>query len=283
MTLYPLQAMQYFKKDDPESATILLIAIVVIIVVSITVHIIKRNMNFGIRRHVKYRRLYSMRSLKRLTRNFALTSAELKLLEKVLRMNSVQDPVHVLNSSSTLDRHFKEAYRQIENGSAPEDEIQRQLTKLFSLRNVIDAAQHTSDRTVTANHTAVKVAHTSAHHRWSRRHEAKIACSYYLVKNEKKLFGLRKRLVVQPRRHEGSIVDVSAGGCAIKAVDAISAGSKIKLTFVHKGVAAALLAQILRVNHAGAVNIILHVRFLKIPKRAINAVNTLVYEFVKEK
>lgn len=275
--------MQYFKKDDPESAAILLIAIGVIIVTALTVHIIRRNMNFGTRRPVKYRRLYSMRSLKRLTRNFALTSAELKLLEKVLRMNSVQDPSHVLNSSGTLDRYFKEAYRQIENSGAPEDENQRQLTKLFSLRNVIDAAQNTSDRTVTANHTAVKTAHTSAHHRWSRRHESKIACAYYLVKTEKKRFGLKKRLVVQPRRHEGSIVDVSAGGCAIKAFDSIPAGSMIKLTFTYKGLAAALLAQVLRVNHAGAVNIVLHVRFLKIPKRAINTVNTLVFEFVKDK
>jgi hypothetical protein len=54
----------------------------------------------------------------------------------------------------------------------------------------------------------------------------------------------------------------------------------MKLEFdLNQSAAMAALGQVLRTNRGGGTNIILHIKFIKVPRRVQNAINTLVFEY----
>ncbi|MDR2923021.1 MAG: PilZ domain-containing protein [Treponema sp.] len=110
-----------------------------------------------------------------------------------------------------------------------------------------------------------------------RRRQAAIPTNFFFVYAESG----GKRLVVDKRRLTGSIMDISAGGCSIKTTMQVSGGAKLKIEFVEGDVSVAALGQVLRTNRSG-INTIIHIKFLKVPRKSMNTINAFVYEYGDE-
>jgi hypothetical protein len=90
--------------------------------------------------------------------------------------------------------------------------------------------------------------------------------------------GKKQRLTVDKRRLSGNILDVSVGGCSIKTTASVQGGAKLKIEFIQGDNTVAALGQVLRTNRTG-INTILHVKFLRIPRKSMNLINAFVYEY----
>ena len=114
-----------------------------------------------------------------------------------------------------------------------------------------------------------------------RRREISQKCEFALVNVQETGKGRKKttKLVVAPKKFLGYILDLSVGGCAIKVSNPVPAGSRLKINILDDDVnPISVLGQVLRSNRSGMA-IIIHVRFLKVPRRAYNSINTLVFGF----
>lgn len=112
-----------------------------------------------------------------------------------------------------------------------------------------------------------------------RRRQSVIACFLYLVYVEGS--GKKQRLVVDKRRMQGNIMDVSVGGCSVKTNAPIQVGAKFKIEFIIGTKNVAALGQVLRSNRAG-MNTIIHVKFLRVTQKSMNTINAFVYEYTNE-
>jgi c-di-GMP-binding flagellar brake protein YcgR len=118
-----------------------------------------------------------------------------------------------------------------------------------------------------------------------RRRQAALTCTFSLVRVEEVKEGRKKeqRMVVDKRRFNGSIMDISIGGCAIKTSTPVTAGSRLKIEFVYSMERPlAVLGQVLRTNRSGTVGTVVHIKFIKIPRRTLNCVNAMVFEYDEE-
>ena len=136
--------------------------------------------------------------------------------------------------------------------------------------------------TETKNGPALQLVHSSQIKRLSqrrfRRRQAVIASNLFLVYAEQGRKG-EKRLVVDKRRLTGNILDISIGGCSIKTAAPINSGARLKIECNQGGnTPIAVLGQVLRTNRSGA-STIMHIKFLKIPRKSMNAINAFVYEY----
>jgi hypothetical protein len=283
------------------------------------------------------------------------------MFEYVLRTGSVSDPETVLNNPNQLDQHFKRTYKILERSVSSQDELNTQLSTLFSTRNVIEAnvgnvSTETSTRQIPDNSQAVlgvgennfhvtvitskgdavvvqsptsntgrvlnlsrgtkvklavfsksnkgfsvesrildsadtqsghvvQLAHSGEIKRLSnrrfRRRQMVIPANFYLVHVE----GVKKnqKMIVDKRRYTGNIMDISIGGCSIKTnMQVNSVGQRLKIEFTSKdGGPIATLGQVLRTNRTG-VNTILHIKFLKVPRKSLNSINAMVYEYIDD-
>jgi c-di-GMP-binding flagellar brake protein YcgR len=115
-----------------------------------------------------------------------------------------------------------------------------------------------------------------------RRRQSVLACGYYFVRVEdaKNKKGT-PRMVVDAKRYTGSVVDISVGGCAIKTNGSVPVGSRLKIEFEYyrSVLPVAVLGQVLRINRGGIASTIMHIKFLKVPRKAMNAINTVVFEY----
>ena len=81
---------------------------------------------------------FSAFTFHRLAKNMGLNSDQTKMLDYVLKTDGVTEPEKSLGSPNLLDRHFRRAYRVIEQSSGTEEEAQRRLAVLFSTRNILE-------------------------------------------------------------------------------------------------------------------------------------------------
>jgi c-di-GMP-binding flagellar brake protein YcgR len=81
---------------------------------------------------------FSAFALHKLIRDLGLNHEQKKMLDFVFKTDSVTDPEKSINTSVLLDRHFRRAYRVIEQSSGTDAEIQRRLAVLFSTRNILE-------------------------------------------------------------------------------------------------------------------------------------------------
>ncbi|MCL2601988.1 MAG: PilZ domain-containing protein [Treponema sp.] len=89
-----------------------------------------------------------------------------------------------------------------------------------------------------------------------------------------------QKLVVDPRKSLGTILDISKGGCALKVSAAIPVGSRLKISmFFNEKHPIHVVGQVLRINKSGTVGTILHIKFLKVPLWAFNSISALVYGY----
>jgi hypothetical protein len=115
-----------------------------------------------------------------------------------------------------------------------------------------------------------------------RRRQMVVPANFYMVRVEETGRRKEKKMVVDKRRMVGNIMDVSIGGCSIKTNVAMPSGTRLKIECT--GVAdapVAVLGQALRTNRSG-MSTIIHVKFLRVPRRSMNNINALVFEYADE-
>ena len=117
--------------------------------------------------------------------------------------------------------------------------------------------------------------------RKSRRRDTNIRCEFFLVNLKVSGTGRRKKssLVVDNRRFLGNIMDISVGGCALKAKAPVPVGSRMKINIGQDRSQISVLGQVLRTNRSGLAGVDIHIRFLKVPRRAFNSINSIVFRF----
>jgi hypothetical protein len=119
-------------------------------------------------------------------------------------------------------------------------------------------------------------------HRKFRRQQVGISCYIRPVTIEEIGRGRKKKvkMTTDRRRFTGTIQDISMGGCAIKTSAAgIIPGNRIKIEFDYgSSGGVAVLGQVLRLNRSG-IGTIMHTKFLKVPRKAMNVVNAAVFDY----
>ena len=363
MYLFLLQEqVRYFKEDDPLQALILLIAIGVIVVVSTVVYFIRRagrKTVVGNSEGYSAPRQFNPFTFRRISSAYGLNGEQRKLLNHVFRSDNVTDPERVMRNPDLLDRHFKRAFRNIDRASTSEETTQQNLSRLFALRNTIEAVPIEEDpssgqpvensqavlkvgdekftvniivsqgknivtgiptNTLGTPHkivnggkvtlsflnktnnsfimegTAIGTVKTirgqglqitstgrvkSLTKRRSRRKDIDIRCDFFFVQLFETGKGRKKvsKLVVSPKKFGGNFRNISAGGCAIKTSAPVQAGSRVKISFaLDSDDKISVLGQIIRSNRS-ATGTVMHIKFLKVPSRALNSINTLVYGY----
>jgi hypothetical protein len=145
------QAIRYFKEDDPLSAIILGIGAGTIVIVALIVNIIKhgfkpitarsgeskQSSNFMLSRQ------FSGLALRSIAKSYDLTKEQTKMLEYIFAREEVSKPREVLADAVMIDKLFRRAYQSIVRKSEygiDDNEIQKELYRLFSTRNAIEAA-----------------------------------------------------------------------------------------------------------------------------------------------
>ncbi|MDR3019348.1 MAG: flagellar brake domain-containing protein, partial [Treponema sp.] len=309
LALYPLQvAVTDFwskgKSNTSNDFKIFLIFIGIVITVVIVIYLARKGPGgFGI----SGSKLFSGFAFRRLASNIGLSGEQIRMLDFIFKTDDVVDPEKSFSNPALLDRHFRRAYRVIEQKSNTDEEFQRKLAVLFSTRNVLEKSaigalsntRQIKDETVLIlshgrekikvpvlsnksdflyvetpktvlgsqikipkgekigvlfftksskgfnfetrvtgystfhGHPVMQLAHSNSLKflalRRHRRRQAGIACSYFLVYVEGS--GKKQRLVVDKRRINGNIVDISVGGCSIKATTPVQVGVRFKIEF----------------------------------------------------
>jgi hypothetical protein len=115
-----------------------------------------------------------------------------------------------------------------------------------------------------------------------RRRQALLSCTYRTVRVEparSKKEG--PRMIVDARRSAGTVTDISIGGCSIKTSYSTPPGSRLKIEFDYSpgNLPTAVLGQVLRINRSGITSTIMHIKFLKVPRKAMNVINSIVFEY----
>ena len=117
--------------------------------------------------------------------------------------------------------------------------------------------------------------------RQTRRRQIDIRCEFFFVQLQQSGNGknMTSKLIVSPKKFSGNIRDISAGGCSIKTPAAVQAASRLKINcIVGNNEQISVLGQVIRSNRSSAGTVI-NVKFLKVPMRAFNSINTLVFGF----
>jgi len=100
-----------------------------------------------------------------MARDIGLDGDQIRMLDFVFKTDQVLDPEKSVETPALLDRHFRRAYRVIEQTSKTEEEAQYRLALLFSTRNMLENSvsgnlsstrQLKDDTTLILNHNKEK-------------------------------------------------------------------------------------------------------------------------------
>jgi len=114
-----------------------------------------------------------------------------------------------------------------------------------------------------------------------RRKAANLRCEFNFVRVEETGTGRKKeaKLIVDNKKFIGMIQDISVGGCALKTSAPIQAGSRLKINIDYDDSHPInVLGQVIRTNRSAA-GTILHIKFLKVPRRSFNSISTFVFGY----
>ncbi|GMO39281.1 MAG: hypothetical protein Ta2B_18980 [Termitinemataceae bacterium] len=200
-------------------------------------------------------------------KRYGLTRSESAWLERILK--NAGDPEKVLQSNDKIDQEFKRELKAIERKLDDDDDIINEIATLFSIRNAIDYYN-----------SASKKATPKGAIRSFKRRELNVMCNYTAVDTVKEKNGneMKKRLVLTKEKAGGELLNISLGGCAIKPSRKLKVGRLLKVEFSMKRQAVGILGQVVRVNIDGRSSV-MHIKFLKITKKAQNIVNTVIFDY----
>ena len=118
-----------------------------------------------------------------------------------------------------------------------------------------------------------------------RRVQTDKKCEFFPINVVESGTGRKKisKLVVDNRRgFKGTIQDISAGGCALKTLSPVLAGARLKIIIEYDAsYLINVVGQVIRTNRSMAGTII-HIKFIKMPRRAFNSISTLAFGFNKD-
>lgn len=140
-SLFLLQSdLSYMWKsqDSGNSNTIAIIVVVAIVAVIILVVYFTNKKGGGGGGSRSSGKLFSGLSFHRMVRNVGLNHEQIKMLDFVFKTDDVVEPEKSIVNPTLLDRHFRRAYRVIEQSSGSEQEAQRKFAILFSTRNILE-------------------------------------------------------------------------------------------------------------------------------------------------
>lgn len=280
--------VKWFKDDNPIMAILLAVTIGIVVVVLVVLNIKKVGIgDTGL--HLKKPggdavdapRKFNLQALHRAARPYGLNQQQLKVLDSVFRAEGVTDAAKTLSTPNLLDECFRSAYKRMDRSEGEEDNSQHQLSVLFSARNAIDFALNAGSAEFTKPTDQDDKGAGAAKARKFRRREINAACTYNPVVVKETREGLKKKvkMTVSGKAQSGTIMDISVGGCAVKTSEGVKAGTRLKIGFHYPGGASAsVLGQVLRVNQGGG-NTILHIKFLKVPRKSLNAINAGIFGY----
>jgi hypothetical protein len=114
-----------------------------------------------------------------------------------------------------------------------------------------------------------------------RRKTTNIHCEFNFVKLEETGSGKKKttQLVVENKKFIGTVQDISIGGCSLRSSAPIQTGSRLKIAIDYDdNYAINVLGQVIRTNRS-ATGTTIHIKFLKVPRRAFNSISALVFGY----
>ena len=139
MAFYPLQvAVTDFWVEDRSSnnAVIFLGFVIFVILLVFIINKAKKGpSSSGSGSGIK---LFSGFAFHRMARNIGLNHEQIKMLDFVFKTDEVLDPEKSLVTPALLDRHFRRAYRVIEQTSGSEKDARHRHAVLFSTRNILE-------------------------------------------------------------------------------------------------------------------------------------------------
>jgi c-di-GMP-binding flagellar brake protein YcgR len=140
LALYPLQVAvtdlwSKGKSNSSNDLKILLIFIGIVFTIIIVIYLARKGPGgFGI----SGSKLFSGFAFRRLASNIGLNGEQIRMLDFIFKTDDVVDPEKSISNPALLDRHFRRAYRVIEQKSGTDEEFQRKLAVLFSTRNILE-------------------------------------------------------------------------------------------------------------------------------------------------
>jgi len=118
-----------------------------------------------------------------------------------------------------------------------------------------------------------------------RRRELDRPCYFYPVrvmvagsgKNQTK-----KAFVETKRGSLGTVIEISAGGCSIRAARALPTGALIKVDFeTYRGKPVSSYGKVVNTHKAGAEGQVMHIMFTRLSRNNLNHINEFVYDFAQ--
>jgi hypothetical protein len=294
--------VRYFKEDDPLGAVIILVCLAAGAGFVLILNLVKNAIgSSGMKKGGETgTRQFSVFALYRIARYYRLNRAQTKILGEVFKSNEVADLSRVMEEPDLMDRCFRQTYKTIGRTVEDEKEAQQKIAQLFSLRNVLDVLQ---ERENSVNSTTQVAEDTKAMQntaqtrspvqvvssrvktmarRKFRRKQIVIQCFYYSIRIEETKIRFKKiqKMIVSRKRITGIIMNISIGGCAMKASVPVPAGSRLKIEINYsreRGMA--VIGQVLRINQSGSTGTVMHIKFLKVPRRTWNVINAVVFDY----
>jgi c-di-GMP-binding flagellar brake protein YcgR len=119
--------------------------------------------------------------------------------------------------------------------------------------------------------------------RRSRRREIMRACFYYPIKITETGQGRkaeRKAVVEQTMRTLGTVVDLSAGGCAIQALNPFEKGKLVMVEFdIDKKAPIRAFGKVMHIHRQKGRGGIMHIMFTRVTRQYLNRISEFVYDF----
>jgi hypothetical protein len=201
----------------------------------------------------------------------------------VLIIDTTDYPIHVISSRG--------AYLLVENpvtalGDPVSIDRNKQVTLSFFTKSSngfsVDSTVYGTTKTPKEGQV-LQIIHSNAIKRLSlrrfRRRQMMIPVEFSLVRLESGTHKHEQKMVVDKRKTMGRILDISVGGCSIQISGAISAGIRLRINFSTGNQHIVALGEVLRTNR-NRTGTVMHIKFLKVPRKSLNLINALVFEYI---
>ena len=121
--------------------------------------------------------------------------------------------------------------------------------------------------------------------RRSRRRELMRACFYYpirIAEPDAGHKGDRKAVVETNMRTLGTVVDLSAGGCAIQSLNPFDKGKLVMIEFdIERQAAVRTFGKVMHVQRQKTRGGVMHVKFTRVTQQHLNRISEFVYDFTR--
>ena len=230
--------------------------------------------------------LFATRNIIENKANAVTTTSTREIPEKtpaVLAIGETSYPIRVISSkgdSLIVDHPLSNTGEPLDlpNGSMVSISFFPEPNKGFAVDSRVLGTTETFD-----GHHVLQLVHSGQIKKLSkrrfRRRQTVITTAFYFVYVEEGKSKKDMQMTVDKRRFAGNIMDISIGGCSIKTAVPVNSGQKLKIEFTREDDSViAALGEVLRTNKAGT-DTIMNIKFLKVPRKSLNSINAMVYEY----